>query len=217
MANENSSTTSGLLGIVGIIIGVLVLFLILNYFNIISLSTLYPNQLGWLPHQPITQRVSSLPKPTLLASIPCPVDPELCSTGRLIATTSGKTILYALAYKLPQNTNLKTVFEGTIIPGTASGKLVKKHPVVRLRKDNEPIITAEYHFFGSVVNEWLDDSDHEKGLKIFKLGDKIGTVEGESAYPNEEPLNGANFLFFLKQDNQYYNLKISGDKIILTP
>lgn len=36
----------------GVLLGIgffLLVFLLLNYFNIISLSTLYPNQLGWLP------------------------------------------------------------------------------------------------------------------------------------------------------------------------
>jgi len=41
-------------GVGGILLGVvffLLFFLILNYFNILRLSELYPNQLGWLPTQ----------------------------------------------------------------------------------------------------------------------------------------------------------------------
>jgi predicted PurR-regulated permease PerM len=34
-----------------VLIIVIVVFGALNYFNILSLSTLYPNQLSWLPHQ----------------------------------------------------------------------------------------------------------------------------------------------------------------------
>lgn len=39
--------------LIGFIIGVLLLFLllVLNYFNILSLSRLFPSQLGWLPHK----------------------------------------------------------------------------------------------------------------------------------------------------------------------
>jgi len=39
----------------GFVVVVIALILgVLNYFNIISLNQLYPNQLGFLPHQPIS-------------------------------------------------------------------------------------------------------------------------------------------------------------------
>lgn len=38
-----------------VLIIIIVLFGILNYFNILSLSALYPNQLGFLPHIPYSQ------------------------------------------------------------------------------------------------------------------------------------------------------------------
>lgn len=41
----------GLFEISFVLIIIIVLFGILNYFNILSLSTLYPNQLGFLPHK----------------------------------------------------------------------------------------------------------------------------------------------------------------------
>ncbi len=43
-----------------ILIIIIVLFGVLNYFNILSLSAIYPNQLGFLPHQTIS---SNLNKP----------------------------------------------------------------------------------------------------------------------------------------------------------
>ncbi len=50
----------GLFEISFVLIIIIVLFGLLNYFNILSLSTLYPNQLGFLPHQQITGK--QLPK-----------------------------------------------------------------------------------------------------------------------------------------------------------
>lgn len=47
------------LGVGGILLGLgffVMLFVILNYFNILSLSSLYPNQLGWLPHRPYSEK-----------------------------------------------------------------------------------------------------------------------------------------------------------------
>lgn len=48
--------------LVGTSVAILLLFLLLflNYFNILSLSLLFPNQLGWLPHK--TQQVPPLDK-----------------------------------------------------------------------------------------------------------------------------------------------------------
>ncbi|MCL4419785.1 hypothetical protein M1146_06870 [Patescibacteria group bacterium] len=45
----------GLFEISFVLIIIIVLFGILNYFNILSLSTLYPNQLAFLPHIPYSQ------------------------------------------------------------------------------------------------------------------------------------------------------------------
>ncbi len=57
----------GLFEISFVLIIIIVLFGLLNYFNILSLSTLYPNQLGFLPHQPLTantQQKQTVPTPT---------------------------------------------------------------------------------------------------------------------------------------------------------
>lgn len=44
-------------GLAGIILFVIILFL-LNFFNILPLSSLFPNQLGWLPHQKQDSKIS---------------------------------------------------------------------------------------------------------------------------------------------------------------
>lgn len=47
----NTPRQSGIVKLVGIVMAILVFLAILNYFNILSLSGLFPNQLGWLPRQ----------------------------------------------------------------------------------------------------------------------------------------------------------------------
>lgn len=58
------STKSGLLGILGLVLGVLVIFGVLNYFNILSLSQIYPNVFSSLPHRQVALETLPSPKPT---------------------------------------------------------------------------------------------------------------------------------------------------------
>lgn len=62
------SERNGILGILLLIGGVLIFFIVLNYLNIISLSHLYPNQISSLPQQQSTntktnQQIASTPPP----------------------------------------------------------------------------------------------------------------------------------------------------------
>ncbi|MCL5019037.1 MAG: hypothetical protein M1426_00965 [Patescibacteria group bacterium] len=59
----------GLFEISFVLIIIIVLFGTLNYFNILSLSALYPNQLGFLPHQPFNVQKTPLTN-NLLADNP---------------------------------------------------------------------------------------------------------------------------------------------------
>jgi len=99
-----------LLEILGLVAVFVVFLLILNFFNIISLSKIYPNQLGWLPHlrqttslKPTTQNqivntqptISPSPQPQLESSaslkvIPmgtCPL-PDGCQNAAQISSVS---------------------------------------------------------------------------------------------------------------------------------
>lgn len=75
-----NSTKSGLLGILGLILGVLLIFFVLNYFNILSLSQLYPNFFGNLPHRQILLKTPPPPKTT---PTPTPIlqGPQKLSNG----------------------------------------------------------------------------------------------------------------------------------------
>ncbi len=218
MANSNNKFSNPL-KILGFGIAEVIFFLfvtalffgVLNYFNILSLSQIYPNLFGSLP-QKSSQKTLPISKPTLLTSIPCPIND--CSNGRIIATTSGKVKWYGLIYTVPPNTNVKAVFQGTVDEGAATGGSIKVHPFLKLLKDNRSQIKAEYEFFGLAISPWKDN-DRQHGLKIFNTGDLIGFV-GEDHFPKKEPLNGANLILSIKQNDKYYKLKISGDRIDLT-
>lgn len=69
-----------LAGLVGAMVVLIVFFGALNYFNIISISRIFPNQLGWLPHKAFvvsTEVVQVNITPTPTKTIPSlPIDPE---------------------------------------------------------------------------------------------------------------------------------------------
>jgi hypothetical protein len=54
--NKPSSATKFLLVITLIVIFLISLF-VLNYFNIVSVSSFFPNQLGWLPHKTMSEAI----------------------------------------------------------------------------------------------------------------------------------------------------------------
>jgi len=65
----------GIIEVLLVSVVLVLLFEVLNYFNILSLSKLYPNQLGWLPHQitPETHKPNYSPKlniPNISSPIP---------------------------------------------------------------------------------------------------------------------------------------------------
>ena len=62
----------GFLEIGFVVLVLLVFFGILNYFNILSLSSLYPSKLGWLPHITKNSQVSTQVTPSPAAQIPTP-------------------------------------------------------------------------------------------------------------------------------------------------
>lgn len=84
-----NSTKSGLLGISELILGVLIIFFVLNYFNILSLSNIYPGIFGYLPHRTVSR--SNLSQNTPNSSSNTPAITLTCPT--LIHPCQGKDML----------------------------------------------------------------------------------------------------------------------------
>lgn len=69
---KDKGNKKGLLfGLIFVGIVLILLFGTLNYFNVLRLSELFPNQLGWLPHRPY-QQYNNL---TILPTIAPPISP----------------------------------------------------------------------------------------------------------------------------------------------
>lgn len=93
-------------GLGGILLGIGTFFLmlfVLNYFNIVSLSQVFPNQLSWLPHRgvpsgtpPTPIQSGPTPTPTKL-SLSCPVQKEFCNTSKITKYKGDPALAYNIA------------------------------------------------------------------------------------------------------------------------
>lgn len=202
---------TGVFEIVFVLLAIAIFFSILNYFNILSLSQLYPKYFEFLPHRPFSNTAQNANVNTpKLTSIPCPVDN--CRSGKLISATFGKTKNYSLVFTLAPGTKLTAVFDGRVSEGLQSITSKSEEHFVIFENKNDPKTTAIYDFFGTVSNPL--ENDQSGGLRVFATGEKIGVVKTEH-FPNIEPVSGANFIFSVKQGNKFLKLNISGDHIDL--
>ncbi|MDD5416272.1 MAG: hypothetical protein PHE48_04740 [Candidatus Daviesbacteria bacterium] len=92
----------------GIIILILAIILILNYFNILSLSSLFPKYFSFLPHQPLQispskEKLSSRAKETLMKSLPKILIPFLLPPSSFDLTQdTGTTKSFSAKWNTPQ-------------------------------------------------------------------------------------------------------------------
>lgn len=171
MADDNSySITVGALGL--LIVGVLLFFVALNYFNIISLSTLYPNQLSWLPQIP--------------TKIGCPVEKDLCSKAQALKFPGTKRY-DGLGWNLPKNSEIRAVFDGKII----------EQDIYRTGNNSLRIISllstdgrfeARYLFIPTTKLSGSEQKLYEKGVEI-KNNDVITVIPAAINLQNHTDIN----------------------------
>lgn len=193
---NNTSSSENIKGILAALffstLLLVVVFVILNYFNILSLSSLYPKQLSFLPHRPIVDKTTIINKKPSKLVIKCPVPKEYCDKGKEIVY-QGQNL--GLGFLLPKDTVIKAAFAGEVEIGSASGgKLkVKKHPTADLYgKEDFNGYIASYDLFG-ILAVTSDD-------KTITKGDTIGAIT-EGSYPEEEPFGGVNLIFYITRGN----------------
>lgn len=79
-------STRGRIIIIGIIFLLLLALLTLNYLNILPLSLRFPNQLGWLPHQAISQPTTQSQPILSPAPLTLPVPLDHPSVNNVVIT-----------------------------------------------------------------------------------------------------------------------------------
>lgn len=181
---------------------ILIVALILNYFNILPLSSLYPKPLGLLPHQtqslePDTnqpQQMISVPSVLIIA---CPVPKEFCNKGKII-TYQEKDL--GLGFNLPPDTQIFTAFPGIMENGAESGGVfkIKTHPVRWLHGIGQfQGATASYSFFGTPVSSY----DASQTIRPFQQQEVMATTSAQT-FPTTTPYNGVNIIFSIKKNNE---------------
>jgi len=93
-----------ILGVLGIIAGI---FLVLNFFNVISLSQLYPKYFGSLPHVPLGE----LGKGRFGINLLCPTIADPCGGEQVIQ--NGKYV--GVGFVIPPGVDFRAVFLGTAV------------------------------------------------------------------------------------------------------
>ena len=189
-------------GFGGIILGLIAFLLLLftlNYFNILSLSTLFPEQLGFLPHRIITEQTSPRQKPKITTPTPapkltlsCPLPKEFCSKGKVVDQTE----FYAVYFTLPKNTPIYTAISGTLTDQPITEGRPNNEPLLYLRDTNNNEVI--YSYFGTVQATF--PSKLNSNIQIGAIGD--GT------FPPFLSLGGANFLFSVKKDGKFIRFEM---------
>ena len=198
--------------IVSIVILVpVLLFGILNYLNVLSLSKLYPETFGFLPHvgkQPVV--LIPTPTPKIIPTFPCPVDQNPCPPAEFIPTSIDEPEFQGLGYSnIASGTAVLALFDGTYErlkkTLTRNDPIVDRTTVTILSQDGK--LRAEYIFQGVPLKEAIGatDSTVSKGEPIGKLG---GEGVGQRAF-----YEMYNLIFSLQDETlQYLKLEPSNDK-----
>jgi hypothetical protein len=146
----------------GLITVFIVLLLILNYFNIISISSIYPNQLGFLPHQN-----SNL-------TVICPV-PEGCQgvtpIGESQETYSINLVGFFIQRQGPKTTVLAAI-AGKLI---TQSEFTKGKTITKVTIENVKAKSKVEYIFSNISNNSLYIPLISSGT--VSTGQKIGTIK----------------------------------------
>ncbi len=197
---------------------VLLLFLaLLNYLNIIPLSSILPNQLGWLPHKPYSQNNQNVPKntqqqsqkfrsepPIKLDHVSCPVPKEFCKSAKVIL--DGNNFL-GIGFSLPLKTKIFAAMPGTIfstgVEDKAKGISIHTKIILGGRGPLQGYSTT-YEFFGLSASPSAQPQD----ITIHDIiaEKEIGSIQGGS-FPKNPPFEGINLLLSVQKEGK--SLKIN--------
>ena len=164
--------------IVFVAVVLVLLFSTLNYFNILPISTLWPNQLGWLPHKQYSNVAMKQFNNARITPIPpklsCPSIKEFCENGKSVMK-DGKYI--GFGDKLSSGSAIFAAFDGDIsassktVPAVVNGK-TEQYSLKTIYLDNKNLgLRAIYYFRGP----WASITKSKavgRGKQIARVGEK---------------------------------------------
>lgn len=161
------------------VIGLLALFIlilgILNYFNILSLSRLYPDKFASLPHQ-TPKSVQKIPTPVL--TLKCPVPQELCDAAEVIVYKNNP----ALAYKLPDDTPITSIAPIVDSLQSVEQPYKKTNPKILHQSyiNNNQCHVVTYVFPYDSILKIIDLLPLAQGTEIAATGASLNTITTDS-------------------------------------
>lgn len=202
-SNNKSSNSLKILGfgiaeVVFFALAIALFFGILNYFNILSLSQIYPNLFGSLPHQPFKESVQTPQGSIQELKLSCPVEKEFCDKG--VKVYDGNKFL-GVGYKLPLGKKIFAVIPGTAVFGGAEDKskdIVSHSKIVIGGIGLSQGYMATYEYFGLPKIE-------NTQIRSVSSSEELGTVWGGS-FPDKPPFDGINVLVLMQFNNRDIDL-----------
>jgi len=173
-----------------ILVLILTVFLFLNYFNIFSLSTFYPNLFGRLPHRPIVEKLKVI-KSDGPISINCPLSEDFCDKGYksevVIPIVNKKQSL--IVWDLPKYTPIYAAFDGVLKEEVSPLSSTLSARTITIQSTNGRY-QANYLFISSDIVVQKDAAVVQS--KKIEKGDGVGIIYD---YYFDEARGGGNFQF----------------------
>ncbi|MBI2195525.1 MAG: hypothetical protein HYU48_00560 [Candidatus Levybacteria bacterium] len=197
----------GIKGAALLLVIIITAFLVLNYFNILSLSTLYPNLFGFMPNRNLQTLLNEDNAGAIF--IGCPIAQDLCYGGRKVEVQTEGAIGTTswLAFNLPAQVPILAVFNGGVkreiipLPGDFSFNLVTL-------KSLNGKYQAQYLFISKTVAKGDKKQVIDGGTA--KKGESIGLTEG---YPLAKEENAPSLHFNISIVDSGTPLEIPPDNI----
>lgn len=198
----------GIAEILGILAVIAIFFGVLNYFNILSLSSLYPKYFGSLPHQPLSQSTQTISTNFTLqkTSYSCPLDAKYCKNGEVVVVPDVIPPFYGIGYaNAASETAVLAVVPGQYSSGVSVGKNGKKSTVLAIINE-EMGVEVDYSLEGTAY------IPKAPGRNIVNQGDTIGFLNGEYLDKGlfDKPYNLVVSIQDLKT-KQFIKLKVSAN------
>lgn len=190
-----------LLAIFALILGVL------NYFNILSLSSLYPNPFSSLPHRPFSAvRTNQTTVSKEPVTIGCPVEEKFCKNAQILYRPGTKAY-QGLGWNLPTGSPLISVFDGELFKEDLTGT-----PSVRIstlksynnKYEGRYIFITDQKMTKGELKKYLGGVQVKKGDFIDKVSDRYLKLFG---FPQ------SNFQFYIVDKTKNVTLRLKPEDL----
>ncbi|RJP47383.1 MAG: hypothetical protein C4584_00455 [Armatimonadetes bacterium] len=190
MERGSRLASEAVLPLAALVVLFLIILLLLNYLNILSLSKMFPAQLGWLPHKPFELKGNITYSNVLPVS--CPVEKDICNTKKQLDDGQFK----AVGFNLKEDARVLAAFDGKL----------EDTPIIPYRSASQPYLYLRDQAGNEIIYSFYGTVSVPIGSDV-KKGDEIGKI-GEGTFPVDPMLAGLNFFVTSKNGENYKQVVI---------